>query len=73
MALETGKASAHDTCLHSQLTLFQAVNFLNKMARDVDFSQIDAPDMEKSVPHGGLQSPFNFAPMRRKHHIPSRG
>ena len=73
MALEAGKISARDFCLRSQLTLSQAVNFLNKMARDVDFSQIDAPDMEKSVPHGGLQSPFNFTPMRRKHHIPGRG
>ncbi|SMR47573.1 unnamed protein product [Zymoseptoria tritici ST99CH_3D1] len=42
-----------------------AANFLNAMARDIDFSQI-----EKSIPqpgpHGGLPTPFRYDPMKRK-------
>lgn len=42
-----------------------AVGFLNAM-KDVDFNNVDAPEVAKEGPHGGHQTPFVFEPMRRK-------
>lgn len=44
--------------------------FLNAMARDVDLSKIEAPEIGKKGPHGGHETPFVFEPVRRKLHIP---
>jgi predicted alpha/beta-fold hydrolase len=48
------------------------VGFLNAMARDVDFSKIDAPKMVQKGPHGGHETPFVYGPMRRRAYVPSR-
>lgn len=48
----------------------KAAGFLNAMARDVDFSQIELP-VEARGPHGGLESPFTIALMRRRAYRPS--
>lgn len=55
----------------TDLTLSQVEGFLNAMARDVDFSKIDAPAVTSSKAHGGLPSPFTFEPMRRKEYLAS--
>jgi hypothetical protein len=47
------------------LTESQAANFLNAMARDIDFSKIERSVPEKG-PHGGLPTPFKYNPMKRK-------
>ncbi|GAB7327072.1 hypothetical protein MBLNU13_g10999t1 [Cladosporium sp. NU13] len=46
-----------------------AVNFLNAMAREVDFDKLELPKMPFKGPHGGHQSPFAFDPMRRKAYV----
>ena len=50
--------------------MIQAVGFLNAMAKDVDFSKIEAPKPKVIEPRGAHQSPFVFEPMRRKLHLP---
>jgi hypothetical protein len=47
----------------------QAVNFLNAMARDVDFDKLEPAKMPFKGPQGGHKSPFAFDPMRRKAHV----
>jgi hypothetical protein len=56
----------------SQANGLQVVNFLNAMARDVDFSKIEPPKAMDVGPHGGHDTPFVFEPMRRKAHLPGR-
>jgi len=46
------------------------VAFLNAMAREVDFGKIEAPVVKQQGPRDGHKTPFVFAPMRRKMHIP---
>ncbi|KAM0713922.1 hypothetical protein Q7P37_010884 [Cladosporium fusiforme] len=46
-----------------------AVNFLNAMAREVDFDKLERPEMPKAGPIGGHKTPFAFDPMRRKAHV----
>jgi hypothetical protein len=48
---------------------FQAANFLNAMAKEVDFDKIEPPKMPTKGPQGGHKSPFLFDPMRRKAHV----
>ena len=48
---------------------FQAVNFLNAMAKEVDFDRLEPPKMPFKGPQGGHKSPFAFDPMRRKAHV----
>jgi hypothetical protein len=50
--------------------VLQVVNFLNAMARDIDFSEIEPPKAMDVGPHGGHETPFVFEPMRRKAHLP---
>lgn len=57
---------AADTLLFLSI---QAVNFLNAMAREVDFDKLEPPEMPFKGPQGGHQSPFAFDPMRRKAHV----
>jgi hypothetical protein len=45
------------------------VNFLNAMAREVDFDKFERPTMPFKGPQGGHKSPFAFDPMRRKAHV----
>lgn len=45
------------------------MNFLNAMARDVDFDKIEPPKMPGKGPVGGHKTPFAFDPMRRKAHV----
>jgi hypothetical protein len=47
----------------------KAANFLNAMAKEVDFDKIESPKMPSKGPQGGHKSPFAFDPMRRKAHI----
>lgn len=47
----------------------QAVNFLNAMAREVDFDKLEPKKMPFKGPQGGHKSPFAFDPMRRKAHV----
>jgi len=46
-----------------------AVNFLNEMARNIDFDKIKVPASPGKGPRGGHETPFVFDPMRRKLHI----
>lgn len=39
------------------------------MAKDIDFSKTEAPKFGDKGPHGGHETPFVFAPMRRKLHL----
>lgn len=72
MACEAGKLVHRDI---RELTVsgadfwFQAVNFLNAMARNVDFDKFEPPVMPSKGPQGGHKSPFAFDPMRRKAHV----
>ena len=51
------------------LPFFQAVNFLNAMAREVDFDKLEPHKMLAKGPQGGHKTPFTFNPMRRKAHV----
>lgn len=50
----------------------QCVAFLNEMARNVDLTKVEAPEMDKHGPNGGLPTPFAFTPMRRKARVPGK-
>lgn len=41
------------------------------MAKDIDFSKTEGPDMGSKSRHGGHETPFVFEPMRRKLHLRS--
>ncbi|KAH9837514.1 alpha/beta hydrolase fold [Teratosphaeria destructans] len=45
------------------------VNFLNAMAREVDFEKMEHPEPQVHGPKGGHQTPFAFGPMRRRAHV----
>ncbi|KAK3115079.1 hypothetical protein LTR53_005945 [Teratosphaeriaceae sp. CCFEE 6253] len=47
-----------------------AVGFLNAMARDIDFDNLEPHALPLQGPRGGHETPFVFAPMRRKTHVP---
>ena len=49
------------------------VNYLNAMAREIDFDKIEAPALAATGPQGGHKTPFLFEPMRRKLHLPGKG
>jgi len=48
--------------------IFQVVNFLNKMAREVGMKQSKAssPSLDEKAKSSAYQYPFNFKPMERK-------
>lgn len=47
----------------------QAVAFLNAMAHDIEFAEVESPFVQ-TRPHGGLETPFEFSSMRRKAFLP---
>jgi len=49
-----------------------AVNFLNTMAREVDFEKLGPQSEVYHGPRGGHRTPMVFESMRRRMHIPGR-
>ena len=63
-------------CLCTDTMARQAVNFLQKMAREYETGRKDGPtgvlsDMTRTATsNSGFKSPFVFEPMRRKMYLP---
>ena len=54
--------------------MIQIVNFLEKMAREVDLEELPLPSDQKSISatngNSSYKSPFVYEPTRRKLHLP---